>query len=169
MNQTRARREAFPPAWPALSPRWRTLRAMAVAAGVLLAACSDGGTTDPGPPAPSPNDPVAGVFALATVNTQPVPYALFVETGFRIDLTQSNLTLQPGGEFVLAITTVETVAGFASTFADTTRGTWTQAAGNVSLNATGGDAAAATWDGRQLGFELGYDGRTLGVVYRKAP
>jgi hypothetical protein len=140
-----------------------------VAAFALLAACSDGGTTDPGPPPPSPTDPVAGTFALATVNAQPVPFALFVETGFRIDLTQSTLALQPGGAFVLAITTVETVAGFASTFADTTRGTWTQTAGNVSLNATGGDAAAATWDGRQLGFQLDFDGSALAVVYRKSP
>lgn len=134
-----------------------------------FSACSDGGATDPGPPPPSPNDPVAGTFALSTVNTQPVPFALFVETGFRVDLTQSTLALQPGGAFVLAITTVETVAGFASTFADTTRGTWTQSAGNVSLNATGGNTAAATWDGRQLGFQFDFDGSTLAVVYRKSP
>lgn len=138
-----------------------------VGALALLAACNDAGVTNPDPPAPSSTDPVAGTFALATVNAQPVPFALFVETGFRIDLTQSTLTLQTGGQFVLAITTVETVAGFASTFADTTRGTWTQAAGNVALNATGGDAAAATWDGRQLGFQLDYEGSALAVVYRK--
>jgi len=140
-----------------------------IAAFALLAACSDGGTTDPGPPAPRPTDPVAGTFALATVNAQPVPFALFVETGFRIDLTQSTLALQPGGAFVLAITTVETVAGFTSTFADTTRGTWTQSSGSVALTAAGGDAAAATWDGRQLGFQLDYEGSPLSVVYRKSP
>ena len=154
-----------------MASRWKRVfrPTLAVVAFAALAACSDGGVTDPGPPPPSPNDPVAGTFALSTVNTQPVPFGRFVETGFRIDLTQSTLALQPGGEFVLAITTVETVAGFPSTFADTTRGTWTQAAGNVSLNATGGDAAAAIWDGRQLAFQLAYDGSTLAVVYRKAP
>jgi hypothetical protein len=135
----------------------------------LLAACSDGGATDPGPAGPSPNDPVAGTFVLNSVNTQPVPFPLFVETGFRLDLTASTLALETGGQFVLALTTVETVAGFPSTFQDTTRGTWTQAAGNVSLAVTGGATSPAVWDGRQLTFQLEYEGRFLDVLYRRSP
>jgi hypothetical protein len=140
-----------------------------VVAIAVLGACSDGGATAPGPPAPGPNDPAAGVFTLFRVNSQPTPFPLFAETGFRIDLTESTLALQAGGQFVLAITTVETVAGFASTFQDTTRGTWTQAAGNVALNASDGASAAATWDGRQLSFQIDYDGRALDVLYRRNP
>jgi hypothetical protein len=148
--------------------RRRSTRAAAIITIALTSACGDSGT-GPQVPEPSPNDPVAGAFALTTVNTRAIPFPIFDEGGFKLELTQSQLTLQPGGEFVLAITTVETVAGFPSTFQDTTRGTWTQNVGNVSLNATGGSAAAATWDGRTIGFALDYDGQALNVVYRKNP
>jgi hypothetical protein len=149
--------------------RARAARLAAIVTMVLTGACSDSGATDPGPTPPGPNDPVAGAFALTTLNTRAIPFPIFDEGGFKLELTQSQLTLQTGGQFVLAITTVETVAGFPSTYQDTTRGSWTQAAGNVSLNATDGAAAAATWDGRTLGFALDYDGQQLNVVYQKQP
>lgn len=152
-----------------LAFRARVAGVAALVTIALAGGCSDGGATDPGPPAPSPNDPVAGAFALATVNTRALPFPIFAEAGFTLELTQSQLTLQAGGQFVLAITTVETVAGFPSTYQDTTRGSWTQNAGSVALNATDGTVAAATWDGRQLGFALDYDGQALAVVYRRNP
>jgi hypothetical protein len=156
------------PRRPASFPR-PLARLAALVAIVGLAACGDGGATDPGPPAPGPNDPVAGAFALTTVNTRPIPFPIFDEAGFKLELTQSQLALLAGGKFVLALTTVETVAGFPSTFQDTTTGSWSQAAGTVALTANDGAATSATWDGRQLGFALDYDGRKLDVVYRRAP
>lgn len=141
-------------------------RSALVGGCATLAACGDGAT---GPKGPSASDPAAGTFALATVNTQPLPFTLFNESGFRLDFTASTLALQTDGLFLLAQTTVETVAGFPSTYHDTLRGTWTQNTGTVSLKMTDGTAAAATWDGRQLGLDLDSDGQMLRTVYRKSP
>jgi hypothetical protein len=141
-------------------------RAGSTAMLAALAACGDGAT---GPKAPSGSDPAAGTFALVTVNTQQLPFTLFNDSGFKLDFTASTLALQTDGQFVLAQTTVETVAGFASTFQDTLRGTWTQNVGTVSLKMTDGTTAPATWDGRQIGMDLDSEGQVLRTVYRKNP
>lgn len=132
----------------------------------LLVGCGDGAT---GPKAPSPSDPAAGTFALVTVNAQPLPFVLFDDSGFKLEYTASTLALQADGQFVLAQTTVETVAGFASTFQDTLRGTWTQRTASVSLQLADGGTAAATWDGTQIGLDLDSEGQVLKTVYRKTP
>jgi len=96
-----------------------------------------------------------------------LPFTLFNDSGFVLEITASTMAMQVGGQFVMAMTTRETVAGFPSIFADTTRGTWTQNAGAVTLTATGGAAAAATWDGVRLAFPMESDARVLALVYRK--
>jgi len=103
------------------------------------------------------------------VNTQQLPFTLYNDSGFKLDFTASTLALQTDGQFVLAQTTIETVAGFASTFQDTLRGTWTQNVGTVSLKMTDGSTAPATWDGRQIGMDLDSEGQVLRTVYRKNP
>jgi hypothetical protein len=147
-------------------------RALTVLALTVLAACGeDQQVTDPGPvePVPSPSDPVAGTFTLATVNAQPVPYVLYDDSGYRLALSQSALALRDGGQLELVLTTVETVAGFPSTYVDTLRGQWTQNVGNVAMQTGDGAAAAGLWDGRQLAFELEFDGAALAVIYRRTP
>lgn len=134
---------------------------------VTLAACSSDSPSGPGTPVPGPNDPVAGAFTLTTVNAAALPFTLFNDSGFVLEITASTMALQAGGQFVMAMTTRETVAGFPSLFADTTRGTWTQSAGAVTLRATSGETAAATWDGVRLAFPMESDSRTLALVYRK--
>ena len=136
--------------------------------GVLVAAaaCGDGAT---GPKAPSPNDPAAGRFALQSVNTQPLPFSLFNETGFRLDFTAASLVLQADGKYFMAQTTVETVAGFASTYQDTLRGNWTQNAGSLSIRGDDSTVTAATWDGRDIQMSLNSEGQTMRTVFRKNP
>lgn len=140
---------------------------LATAALVTLAACSSDSPAGPVTPVPSANDPVAGAFTLTTVNAMALPFTLFNDSGFVLEITASTMAMQAGGQFVMAMTTRETVAGFPSTFADTTRGTWTQNAGAVTLTATGGATAAATWDGVRLAFPMESDARVLALVYRK--
>lgn len=130
-----------------------------------LAACGGDGATGPKPP--SPSDPVAGTFALSSLNTQPLPFALFNDGGFKLEFTASTLALQPDGQFVMAQTTVETVAGFSSTYQDTLRGTWTQRTADVTLQLTEGGTAAAKWDGVQIGMDLESEGQVLKAIYRK--
>ncbi len=134
---------------------------------VTLAACGGDSLIGPVTPVPSPNDPVVGAFTLTTVNAMALPFTLFNDSGFVLEITSSTVAMQPGGQFVMAMTTRETVVGFPSTFADTTRGTWTQNAGAVRLTATTGETAAASWDGVQLSFPMDSDSRVLALVYRK--
>lgn len=137
---------------------------------VTLVACggSDGGGPME-PPPPSGTDPVVGAFTLNTVNAGPLPFTLFSEGGFELQLTASTMAMQAGGQFVMATTTRETVAGFPSTYVDSTRGTWTQNAGAVTLTDSNGAMAAATWDGTRLAFQMTSDPGVLSLVYRKDP
>lgn len=145
--------------------RWHIGRLAAIGALVAAAACGDGST---GPKAPSPNDPAAGRFALQSVNTQPLPFSLFNETGFRLEFTAASLVLQPDGKYLMAQTTVETVAGFASTFQDTVRGNWTQNAGSLSIRGDDSTVIAAVWDGREIQLTMNSEGQSLRSVFRKS-
>lgn len=134
-----------------------------------LAACGDSNPAGPVIPGPSGNDPVNGSFTLATVNTNPPPYVMFDDSGFKLEIQGSTMALQTGGRFVLAITTRETVAGFASIYVDSTFGTWQQNAGNVTLTDTSNTASPAIWDGVRLSFSMESEDGTVALVYRKDP
>jgi hypothetical protein len=69
----------------------------------------------------------------------------------------------------MAQTTVETVAGFASTYQDTLRGNWTQNAGSLSIRGDDSTVTAATWDGRDIQMSLNSEGQTMRTVFRKNP
>jgi hypothetical protein len=146
------------------SLRYRAKQWSAMAAIMTLAACGDSAT---GPSLPSANDPAAGMFALTSVNAQPLPFTLFNEAGFRLAFTASTLALQADGQYVLAETTVETVAGFASTYADTIRGTWTQNVAAIVLRATDGATSNGTWDGQEIALDLRSEGQQLRTIYRR--
>lgn len=140
----------------------------AIIALVTLAACSSD-ATGPASKEPGPNDPAAGAFTLNTVNARALPYTLFNDSGFVLEITLSTVALQTNGQFVLAVTTRETVAGFPSSFADTTLGTWTQEAGEVEMIATNGQSTVAAWDGVRLSFPMDSDAGVLAMVFRKDP
>jgi hypothetical protein len=102
------------------------------------------------------------------VNTQPLPFSLFNETGFRLDFTAASLVLQADGKYFMAQTTVETVAGYASTYEDTLRGNWTQNAGSLSIRGNDSTVIAATWDGREIQLTMNSEGQSLRSVFRKS-
>lgn len=140
-------------------------RLLAVSALVAAAACGDSSTA---PKGPSPNDPAAGRFTLLTVNAKPLPFTIFSQSGYKLDFSASTLALTTDGKYVMTQTTVETVAGFASTFQDTLTGTWRQNAGSITMtDSDGKTTTAATWDGRDVQLPLNAEGQTLQSVYRK--
>lgn len=134
------------PLWP------RALLAAAVAATAVGAACSkDNAPTSP-TKNPSPTDTVAGSFALSTVDTKALPFAIASDPGnYSLEITAGTAVLQSTGQFTMTITSRETVAGYASTYIDSTSGTWTQQAGAVvfTIPATSATSVAA-WDGANL-------------------
>lgn len=144
---------------------------LATMALVTAAACSDNNPTAIEPPAPVPsaNDPVAGTFTLNRVNSAGLPHVLFNDGGFSLEIAGSTMALQPGGQFVMVVTTREVVVEFASTFVDTTRGNWTQNVGNVTLTSPDGSSASAQWNGTQLAFPMESETGVLQLVYAKDP
>ncbi len=122
----------------------------------------------PGTPG-DPNTPVAGSFALSTVDTKSLPFAIVSDSFYKLEVTAGSAVLDTNHTFIMPLTTRETFAGHASTFVDTTRGTWTQAAGVVSLtDASSAIPTTAQWDGRKLTvmFDSGADVNTY-VFTRK--
>jgi hypothetical protein len=145
----------------------RSSKLLLALAFVITTACSGDSPTGPtdNTPVPSGTDPVAGTFTLTTVNALALPFTLFNESGYVLQMTASTLALETNGQYILAATTRETVAGFPSTFVDTMRGTWTQKAATVTLTRSGAPATTAVWNGTTLSFPYQAESGELAVVY----
>ena len=131
----------------------RALTVLTIAVGgAVTAACSSDSAVEPEPEVPGdPNTPAAGTFALEHVDTKALPFAILSDSFYKLEVTAGSAILQTDGAFLIPITTRETVAGYASTYVDTTRGTWTQNVGTILLTPTPGTSTAnALWDGRRL-------------------
>lgn len=97
-----------------------------------------------------PTDTVAGNFTLSKVNAAALPVAIFSDPGnYTLEITAGTFVLQTTGQYVASTTSRETVAGHASIYVDTTRGTWTQLAGAITL-VQGSSTVVGAWDGNTL-------------------
>ncbi len=130
----------------ARASRWLTLGVAAVLA--VTVACSGDGVTGPGsnePPAPA--TPV-GVYTLSTVDAKTLPWTMFADTGYTLEIQSGTLDISANGKWVSKVTSRETVAGFVSIYNDSTFGTWTVATGSktaVLTNAETNQTSNATW------------------------
>jgi hypothetical protein len=96
-------------------------------------------------------DSVAGAFALSAVNASAIPATILSESGYMLQVTASTATLAGNGDLLIALNTREIVAGFASDYADTLRGTWTQQGTLVQLTVEPeSQIATVGWDGTTL-------------------
>lgn len=109
-----------------------------VLAAVLGAAVACGSDSPAGPAAPKATDPVTGMFSLSTVNTDPLPFSVFADAGYTLEVTSGTADVRANGQFILVLTTRETVAGHASVYVDSTTGTWTQNGATVTFTAVSG-------------------------------
>lgn len=139
---------------PALR-RLRALLLLAVTAGALACGsdpASPGEEPEPEPePEPTAMDTVSGTFALSAVNTSAIPATILSESGYMLQVTASTATLAGNGDLLIALNTREVVAGFASDYADTLRGTWTQQGTVVRLTIDPeSQSAIVGWDGAKL-------------------
>ena len=151
--------------------REATSKVLLLALFVTAVACSGDSPTGPSddPKVPNANDPIAGMFTLTTVNALTLPFTFFNESGSVLEMTASTMSLETSGQFILAMTTRETVAGFPSTFADTVRGTWAQNVGSITLTQAGGAAKTGTWNGVTLAFPYEGESGPLALMYTKTP
>jgi hypothetical protein len=125
----------------------RVARITLVLGGGVVAACNDASAPSP----PGPGDPVAGDFTLSTVDAQALPFAIYDEADYKLEILQGTVTLTNSGQFTIATSTRETVAGAISMYADTTRGTYTQVEGVIGFTLQPeGTTGTGSWDGTTL-------------------
>lgn len=90
-------------------------------------------------PATGAVDTLPGVYALSTIDGQPLPHEqTFEEDGFSyvVRVTSGSLDVQESGTFVNAVTLTFIFDGESETFNTRTQGTWTRAGSTLTIRAT---------------------------------
>jgi hypothetical protein len=135
-----------------------------VAIGTLLQACGGGDGTGPGGTPGTPQ----GEYTLNMIEQKPLPYAWYTEPDYTLEVTGGSISIKSDGKWVAKITSRETVAGFVSTYNDSTFGTWTSANGSASLtNAESSTISSATWTAADVTVSDVDGTTTRKILYRK--
>ncbi len=134
------------------------------ALGTLLAACGGGDGTGPNGLPATPE----GEYTLNLIEQKPLPYAWYSEADYKLEVTGGTISIKSNGKWVSKITSKETVAGFVSTYSDSTFGTWTAANGSASLtNAESSTISSATWTATDVTVSDVDGTTTRKILYRK--
>lgn len=112
--------------------------ASALCAAVLIAAC---GSESPSGPGSTDSSPV-GAYAIASVNAEPLPFAMFSDTNYLYEVTSGSLALTADGKYQNVMHFRQTIPGNVSLFVDSTTGTWVLNGSTITLT----DAADSTID-----------------------
>lgn len=134
--------------------------------GTLLQACGkgDSGGTGPNNPPATP----AGNYTLNQIDSNTLPYKMYADTGYTLEVMSGSIAINANGKWVSKLTTRETVAGYASTYNDSTFGTWTAANGSASLtNAETTVISTATWTSADVTVSEVDGSKTRKIVYKK--
>lgn len=148
---------------------WRNVTIGAALAVTGMVGCGKGeGTTGPVivPPPATPT----GAYTLNSVDAKALPYTMYSDTGYTLQVSSGTLTITAAGKWVSKITTRETVAGNLSTYADSTFGTWTIGAGTANatfLNAETGLTSAVSWTAVDITVNDVDGSVTHKVLYKK--
>lgn len=111
-----------------------------VLAVVAVAACSD----TSGPKSPD------GDYALSQINGKSLPYRMYSDTNFTLDVTRSAMSLKADGSFWVTLTSEERVEGFLSTYVDSAAGVWRQDGEIITLTMSDSTKQKGTWAGSTL-------------------
>lgn len=141
---------------------WKTLVAMGM---LWLGACASESATGPSTPV-TPE----GSFSLSMIDTKALPYSMFADTGYALDVMSGSLSITPDRKWVSRMTTRETVAGNVSTYSDSAFGTWSTVQGSTSaslLNAETNVISTATWTITDITITDVTNGVTRRILYRR--
>jgi len=141
---------------------WKTFVAMGM---LWLGACASESATGPSTPA-TPE----GSFSLSMIDTKALPYSMFADTGYALDVMSGSLSITPDRKWVSRMTTRETVAGNVSTYSDSAFGTWSTVQGSTSaslLNAETNVISTATWTISDITVTDVTNGVTRRILYRR--
>jgi hypothetical protein len=148
---------------------WRAATICAVLAVTAMSACSKGeGTTGPAV-TPPPATPV-GTYTLSSIDAKSMPYMMYSDTGYTLELSSGTLSVTTGGRWVSKVVSKETVAGNVSTYTDSTFGTWalgTAATTAVFTNTETSSTSTVTWTAKDVTVN-DVDGTvTRKILYKK--
>lgn len=109
----------------------------AVALLALTAACGGGdGVSGPGS--------VAGTYTLQSVNGGPLPFVIFDESGYKLEITAASYVLTGAGTFTNSASYRETESGAVTTSTETLAGRYTVSASTVTFTDADGEVYSAT-------------------------
>ncbi len=126
-----------------------------------MAAC--GGADGSNGPSASP----VGSYSLSSLNSKPLPFTLFADTGFTIALSAGSLALATDGSYLATISTNETIEGHVSTYVDSSTGRWTQAGATLRFVGADSTRQSASWDGSRLSLTDSTSSPRLVYVFTK--
>lgn len=131
-----------------------------VFAMIAMAACGgNDGINEP--------ETIAGKYVLKTVNNQPMPFVVFEEPGYKLEVTYSDYVLSNNGTFTNNVTWRETDQGVVTTEQDASSGTYTANGSTLSFVSPDGDPFQGTLAGNKLTVTVSEDGLTVVAVYEK--
>ena len=113
---------------------------------LLIAACSgDSATSSPN----APTSPV-GAYQLTTVQGKALPYRMYSDVNYTVDVSDGTISLSGDGNFVATMKSEERVENHLSVYADTAIGKWALNGTNVFLTASDGSKTSGVWAGAKL-------------------
>lgn len=139
---------------------WKTLAAIGM---LWLGACAGESATGPSTPV-TPE----GSFTLSTIDSKVLPFSMFADTGYTLEVLSGSLTVTPDHRWVSRMTTRETVAGNVSTYSDSTFGTWSATQGSTTaslLNTETNVISNATWTSTDITVTDVDGGVTRRILY----
>ena len=140
-----------------------------VIAGAVLTVTAACGKSD-GPTGPSTPATPEGTYTLTSIDAHAMPYTMFADTGYTLEIQSGTLTVAAGGRWVSKIVQRETVAGFVSTYSDSTFGTWSVPVGTktaVFTNTETKTASNVTWTSGDITVNDVDGATTRKVLYKR--
>lgn len=110
----------------------------------LTAACGGDGGTEP--------VSVAGTYTLQSVNGGPLPFVIFDESGYKLEITAASYVLTGTGTFTNSASFRETEGGAVTTSTEGFAGRYTVSASTITFTGADGEVHAGTISGGNLVF-----------------
>jgi hypothetical protein len=95
---------------------------------------------------------VAGTYTLQSVNGGPLPFVIFDESGYKLEITAASYVLTSAGTFTNSATYRETESGTVTMSTETYSGQYTLTDSTVTFTDSDGEVYTATISGGNLLF-----------------